>query len=225
MGLFKRIKSIAKANINDVLDNCEDPSKMVDQYLREMTEGLAEVRQETASVMAEENRLKRLMDDNATEINKFNSLARRALVDGREEDARVFIEKKQALETKQKGFKGAYDVAHENAQKVRDTYDKLVDSIEVLQQKRSVIKAKTAVARVQQRANRLTGANSVVDAMDDFERMDARADALLDQVNAIKELDKHPADKAYDLAKQYGGVNKATVDDEIAKMKSELYIP
>lgn len=37
---------------------------MVDQYLREMTESLAEVREATAGVMAEEKRCKKLVDEN-----------------------------------------------------------------------------------------------------------------------------------------------------------------
>ena len=45
MGILDRFTSIVKANINELLDKAEDPEKMVDQYLREMTESLAEVRE------------------------------------------------------------------------------------------------------------------------------------------------------------------------------------
>lgn len=48
MGILDRFTSIVKANINELLDKAEDPEKMVDQYLREMTESLAEVREATA---------------------------------------------------------------------------------------------------------------------------------------------------------------------------------
>ena len=50
MGILDRFTSIVKANINELLDKAEDPEKMVDQYLREMTESLAEVREATAGV-------------------------------------------------------------------------------------------------------------------------------------------------------------------------------
>ena len=59
MGILDRFTSIVKANINELLDKAEDPEKMVDQYLREMTESLAEVREATAGVMAEERRCKK----------------------------------------------------------------------------------------------------------------------------------------------------------------------
>ena len=64
MGILDRFTDIVKANINDLLDKAEDPAKMIDQYMRELTESLAEVKEQTASVMAEETRTKRLVDEN-----------------------------------------------------------------------------------------------------------------------------------------------------------------
>ena len=50
MGILNRFKDIMSANINALLDKCEDPAKMIDQYLRQLKEDLAEVKQETAAV-------------------------------------------------------------------------------------------------------------------------------------------------------------------------------
>ena len=97
MGILDRFTSIVKANINELLDKAEDPEKMVDQYLREMTESLAEVREATAGVMAEERRCKKLVDENRAEMEKYEELARKALAAGNEADARVFLAKKQEL--------------------------------------------------------------------------------------------------------------------------------
>ena len=54
LGIFSRMKDIMSSNINAVLDKMEDPSKMIDQMLRQSREDLAEVKQETAAVMANE---------------------------------------------------------------------------------------------------------------------------------------------------------------------------
>ena len=54
MGIISRFKDIMAANINALLDKAEDPEKMIDQYLRNLESDLAKVKQETASVMAEE---------------------------------------------------------------------------------------------------------------------------------------------------------------------------
>ena len=77
--ILSRFNDILKANINELLDKLEDPSKMIDQYLRDMMEDLAEVKKETAGVMAEEARAKRLADANSAEVEKYLELAKKAL--------------------------------------------------------------------------------------------------------------------------------------------------
>ena len=59
MGILQRFKDIMASNINALLDKAEDPEKMIDQTLRNLTKDLAEVKKETAAVMADEQRCKR----------------------------------------------------------------------------------------------------------------------------------------------------------------------
>ena len=89
MGILDRFTEIIKANINDLLDKAEDPAKMIDQYLRELADNLADVKEETASVMAEEARTKRLVDANDAEIDHYTELARRALKSGNEGEDKI----------------------------------------------------------------------------------------------------------------------------------------
>ncbi len=91
MSILGRFSDIISANVNAVIDRMEDPEKMIDQYLRDMMEDLAEVKQNTAGVMAEETRAKREVDQNEAEVNKYNELAKKALEAGNEDDARIFI--------------------------------------------------------------------------------------------------------------------------------------
>lgn len=55
-GIITRFKDIMSSNINALLDKAEDPSKMIDQYLRNLESDLGKVKAETASVMAEEKK-------------------------------------------------------------------------------------------------------------------------------------------------------------------------
>jgi len=222
MGILERFTDIIKANINDLLDRAEDPSKMIDQYLRDLTESLAEVKKEAAGVLAEESRSKRLLDDNATEIAKYDKLARKALAAGNEGDARTFLAKKQQISEKSAGLQTTYETAHSNAQKMREMHDKLVNDIEVLRSRREMIKAKVAVAKTQQRVNKFTGADKASSARDAFDRMDAKADEMLDRANAMAALNEEPLDEAEELEKKYSGAGSAAVEDELAKLKAEM---
>ena len=221
MSILSRFKDIMSANINAPLDKCEDPAKMIDQYLRQLKEDLAEVKQETAAVMAEEKRTKRLVDDNAAEIAKYTDLAKKALTAGNEGDAKVFITKKQELEAHQADLEKTYALAHANAEKMREMHDKLTGDIQELEQRRLNVKAKMSVAKTQDKLNKINDSmKSAAGSMEAFERMEAKANRLLDEANSMAELNEEPKDSAEEIAKKYD--KDSSVDDELAKMKAEL---
>lgn len=224
MGMLDRFTDIVKANINDLLDRAEDPSKMIDQYLRDMTESLAEVKKETAGVMAEETRTKRLVDDNAADIAKYDALARKALEAGNEDDARTLLAKKQELDKHGANLQVAYEAAQVNANKMRQMHDKLVDDIEQLNGRRETIKAKVAVAKTQDKVNGFaSSADKAAGTMSAFDRMEAKADAMLDRANAMDELNRQPVDEAAALEAKYANAGTdAAVEDELTRLKQEM---
>ena len=97
MGILQRFGDIMSANINALLDKCEDPAKMVDQCLRDLEKDLGKVKAETASVMAEEKSAKRKLDDCEAEIAKMDEYARRAVAAGNDAEAKQFLAKKANL--------------------------------------------------------------------------------------------------------------------------------
>lgn len=224
MGILDRFATIAKANINELLDKAEDPAKMVDQYLVDLTESLADVKRETAGVMAEEARTKRAADANAEEVSRMEDLAKKALKAGNEDDARVFLAKKQKLEAAGAELQKAADAAKANADKMRQMHDKLVADIEELNARKATIKAKAAVAKTQSKVNEMTSAGDRAEgARSAFGRMEAKADEMLDRANAVAELSEKPADPTEELAKKYAAAGaEAAVDDDLARLKKEM---
>jgi phage shock protein A len=223
VAILDRFADIIKANVNALLDKMEDPSKMIDLYLNEMMEDLAEVKRSTASVMAEETRTKRMLDANQAEVAKYAELARKAVAAGNDGDARVFIAKKQELENVGAGLMTAYAAAHENAVKMRQMHDKLTSDIETLRARREMIKAKVTVAKTQETINKVsTATQKTQGAMNAFKRMEDKADRMLDEVNAAAKLNEEPADPAKALAEKYALKETSSVDDELRALKEEL---
>ncbi len=223
-GIIDRFTTIIKANINDLLDKAEDPAKMIEQYTRDLTESLAEVKESTAAVMAEEARCKRLVAENQEKIDKYENLAKTALAAGSEDDARTFLKKKQELTAKMEGLQLSYATATENAAKMRQMHDKLVSDLQTLQERKEVIKAKTAVAKTQEKVNKMTsGADKAAGAISAFDRMEAKADAMLDQANAMQELNTAPKNETDELEKKYAAMGvDADVEDDLARLKREM---
>lgn len=224
MGMLDRFADIVKANINELLDKAEDPSKMIDQYLRDLTEDLAEVKRETAGVMAEETRTKRLVDENAAETARYEELARKALAAGNEDDARTLLAKKQELATRGANLQTAFEAAHENATKMREMHDKLVDDIEGLNARREAIKAKVSVAKTQDKVNEFaSSAEKTAGTMSAFDRMEAKADQMLDRANAMNELNEQPVDEVAAIEAKYAAAgSNAAVEDELARLKKDM---
>ena len=223
MAILERVSDIIRANINDMLDKMEDPAIMIDQYLIDLLEDLAEVKRSTAEVMGEETRTKRLVDNNKTEVEKYADLAKKALVAGNEGDARVFLAKKQELENRDSELMDVYAAAHENAMKMRQMHDKLAADIQTLQARRTMIKSKVSIAKTQEIINQASSsANQTEDAMDAFTRMEEKADRMLDEANAMAELNIEPIDPAEALEEKYGEAGNTSVDEELVKLKQEL---
>lgn len=221
MGILTRFKDIMSSNINALLDKAEDPEKMIEQCLRNLNSDLGKVKSETAVVMAEEQRSKRELDECNAEINKMQSYAVKALEAGNEDDARKFLEKKGSLTNKQQGLQQAYDLASANAQNMRAMHDKLVKDISELESRKEMIKGKMAVAKTQERLNKMTSNLNGNSSIAAFDRMEAKANAALDKANAMAELNAGPQDSIDDLTAKYANAS-SDVDDELAALKASL---
>lgn len=221
--ILKRFGDIMSANINALLDKAEDPEKMIDKYIRDIEEDMRNVKAETAAVMAAETRAKRELCECQDEIAKMQKYAEKALTAGNEGDARRFLEKKSELTGKEAGLQQSYELAAANAAKMREMHDKLAKDMEGLQAKRDTIKAKAAVAKTQEKINQMgssvTGAG---EAMAAFDRMEAKVDRMLDEANAMSELNSRE-DSIEDLAAKYeAGGDTSSVDDELAALKAKM---
>ena len=223
MSILSRFSDIVSANINALLEKAEDPAKMIDHYLMKAKEDLAAVKEETASVMAEEARCKRLMDDAQDEVEKYEKLAKKALKAGNEGDARQLIERKQELEKSLIAATNNYTLAKNNADKMRQMYEKLSQDVATLQARRSNIKATVAVAKTQERINQSTAkAESAKGSLAAFDKMEQKAQEMLDKANAKAELNGLVEPSTITLEEKYSESSETMIDDELARMKAEL---
>lgn len=225
MGILARFKDIMASNINALLDKMEDPEKMIDQYMRNLESDLGKVKAETAAVMADEKRAKRELDECQAEVDKLQSYAEKAVKAGNDDDARQFLAKKQTLSTQLTSLQQTYLIAKDNASKMRQMHDKLVNDINELNARRDAIKAKIKVAKAQQTVNKI-GANmsNSQESLSAFSKIEAKANKMLDEANAMAELNASTnfEDSVEELEKKYSAGNSPQVDDELAALKAKM---
>lgn len=223
MGIISRFTEIMKSNINAQLDKCEDPAKMIDQTLRELKENFAEVKKETAGVMAAEKEADRAVQECEEQIRKYNLAAENALKANNEEDARTIFSRKQPFVDNLVNLKKTQAVAKENSDKMRQMYNKLANDIQMLETKRNGIKATVAAAKTQEKMNKISsGSKRSMASLETFDRMEDKANRMLDSAMAEAELSAD-MDAGNDLVNKYvSGESSSTVDDELAAMKAKL---
>lgn len=225
MGIMTRFKDIMAANVNALLDKAEDPEKMIDQYLRNLESDFAKVKAETASIMAEEKSARRKLDECNEEIAKMGEYARKAVAAGNDNDARRFLEKKGELTQKQEVLTKNYELAQANSAKMRQMHDKLEGDIQAMKSKRDMLKAKVKVAETQKKINEFgSGMESAGNNAAAFDRMEEKVNRMLDEAEAIGELnDAGAKDDIDSLAAKYDSTGTVSaVDDELAALKAEM---
>lgn len=222
MGILTRFRDIMSSNINALLDKAEDPEKMIDQCLRNLNTDLGKVKAETATIMAEEQRAKRVLDDCKEEIEKMQTYAIKALESNNEGDARKFLEQKASLTSKLTGLEEAYNLAHTNALHMREMHDKLVSDINELESRKDMIKGKLAVAKAQERVNKMTSSvASANNSIASFSKYEEMADKALDKANAMSELNKTSGEQSIrELTKKYS--SDTNIEDELSALKASL---
>ena len=223
MSMLERFNDIVKSNITAIMDKFENPEKMVEQYLIDLSEDLAEVKEETAAVMAEEKRCKKAVDDNAKAVEKYIKLAKAALEAGNEGDARIFLSKKNELAAHGENLEAALVAAKANAEKMRQLHDKLVGDIESLKIRKEAIKNKASVAKTQEKVNKYADkADKYAGTLGAFERMEEKVDKMLNKATAMDELNKS-GDAAADLESKYEVEERdEPVEADLAALKAEL---
>ena len=222
-GILSRFKTIMEANINALLDKAEAPVKMADQLARDLEKDLGEVKAETVSVMAEEKRAKRAYDEGVAEVEKLQRYAEKAVLAGNDADAKVFLSEKAAKAANLESLKGAWDLAADNAAKMREMHDKLTEQLKQVEDRKAAIRAKAAMVKSQQKANEIKsdlGGSSLAA----FDALEEKLNRKLDEADAAAELNTKKDDMA-DLMAKYDDtatVQDSGVEDELAALKAKL---
>ena len=230
MGILSRFSDIMGANINALLSKAEagNADKILEKYIRDAKDNLAQVKAETAAVIAEETGLARKLADNEAEGKKYESYAMAAVKSGNDDDARKFLAHKNRLETERTDLSAQYARAQDNSEKMRQLLKKLSDDINAADDKLNELKRKLTVAKQQEKMNKLGDklGNSPLGGVDNlFDAVQKRVDAADAAANLNKEFTKE-TNEVEDLAKKYDAVTQENktdqVEDQLAMLKASI---
>ena len=220
MGIMERFSTIMKSNINSLLEKAEDPEKIVEQNLLDLRKDLADVKRETAEMMAVEQQAKQRVEECEADISRYATAAANALRAGADGDARKLIATKQKLEANLPALRQSHESAVASTARMREMFDKLTADIDALEIRKEGIQAKMTAAKAQEKVNQITaGSVDTGRSIEAFERMEDKADRMFDTAMAEATLN---GNSDAGLLDKYSGTGTSDVDDELARMKQEL---
>ncbi|HEY5934814.1 MAG TPA: PspA/IM30 family protein, partial [Kofleriaceae bacterium] len=174
MGIFSRLGTLIKSNINDLITKAEDPEKMLSQVLLEMQQQLVEAKKAVAVAIADE---KKLQKQYVSESDKAKEWERKAMVAVRAGDdslARQALGRKQEHETIATQFQQQWISQKQAVEKLKDALRLLNNKIEEAKRKKNILIARKKRAEAQQQiANTMQGLGDT-SAFDTFDRMAER---------------------------------------------------
>ena len=150
--------------------------------------------------------------------------AKRAVAAGNDNEAKQFLQKKSELSGRQETLQKKYDIAVSNSAQMREMHDKLESDIASLKGRRETLKAKAQIAETQAKMNKMGSGSSQAGAtMAAFDRMEDKINKMLDEQDAMEELNKGQTDSTEELMKKYDRESKESdVDAELAALKAEM---
>lgn len=218
MGIFTRIRSIFSANVNNVLDKCEDPEVMLADQIRQTRANLADTKLETARVMAEERIAKETFESVKKDMDELHKCAKKALKAGKEEDAEKLLRVEAEREINLNQAKRMYETAQANSKKMNELYEKMQSELTLLEQKSETIKQTMAVAKATERISKFKMPDGA-DGAKSVNEWEKKANKRLYAAQAAAELDLKQTETE-DLKGQYS--DRTDVSDRMAALKKEI---
>ena len=219
MGIFSRMTDIINSNINAMLDQAEDPEKMIRLIIQEMEDTLVEVRSSSARVLADRKTAARRLEHVREEAESWEGKARLAIGKGRDDLARAALQEKRAIEEEISMVEAELQATDEHIAQLNDEVAKLQQKLTDARakQKALLMRSKTVESRIEVR--RQMHREKLDDAFQRFEHFERRMDNLEGQLEAIDV----GREVAPDLAAEIDALAEdERINDELERLKSEM---
>jgi phage shock protein A len=221
MGIFQRLATVIKAQINALIGKAENPEKVLDQLLLDMRGQLAKTKQEVATAIADEKKLQAQVEKEKKASEDWERRAMLAVQEGRDDLA------KQALIRHNEHLQHA-QAMHEtwvkhkgDVESLKGSLRELNDRIEEAKRKKNLLVARQRRAEAQGRIQETMSSMSDQSAFESFKRMEERIEDMERQALATAELAGELEGDT--LQQQFQALEyKGSADNQLLELKKKM---
>lgn len=224
MGIFDRLSTLIKSNLNDLISSAEDPEKMLNQILLDMRNQLARAKQQVAAAIADEKRLRDQADTEFRNADDWEKRAMLAVQQGRDDLARQALLRGQEHLAHGQQLATTWEQHRMETERLKQSLRDLNDKIEEAKRKKNLLVARQRRAEAQARISQTMSGLSETSAFEAFNRMEERITSTERQLQAAQEIDEEFAGDRLvgefrQLERSAGG---ASADYQLLQLKQRM---
>jgi phage shock protein A len=171
MGIFQKLSTVIKSNINDLISRAENPEKMLNQIIIDMRDQLAKAKREVAGAIADERKLKSQLDAEVKQARDWQHRAMLAVKENRDDLAKQALVRQKEHTDRAHVLQNTWEAQAAETEKLKGSLRQLNDKIEEAKRKRNLLIAKQKRAQAQRRIHETMSGLSDTSAFEAFNRM------------------------------------------------------
>ncbi|MDN3017295.1 PspA/IM30 family protein [Paenibacillus sp. BSR1-1] len=218
MGIFRRVKTIAMAEVNGLLDGIEDPIAMLNEYSREMEQEIVKGQKALARQIFVEKKQAALISETQKLVDKRTRQAKLAIEKGEEGMAKLAVQEKLTLEKQSALYQEQYEAVKTQTKILVEKLDQLKETYNQMQQKKILLASRANVAQSMKQIQKATVSFQTDTIARGVARAEERILLMEAEVHAGSQFAAPLAqfDTAYD-----NFINDEELNNEIEKLKKE----
>jgi phage shock protein A len=218
MGLFDRIGRVVRANLNSLVNQAEDPEKILEQAVLDMQNDLIQIRQAVAQAIATQKRTERQASQARATAEEWYRRAQLALQKGDDNLAREALTRRQSYQDTANALENQIEQQRSVVAKLKQNMVLLEGKLSEAKTKKDMYIARARSAKASQQLNEMLDRVGTSSAMAAFERMEEKVLQLEARSEAVAELSSGDT-----IEKQFKALESGNnVDDELAALKAQL---
>ncbi len=224
MGIFQKLSTLIKSNINDLISRAENPEKMLTQIILDMRDQLGRAKREVAAAIADERKLKQQLEDEVKQARDWEQRAMLAVRENRDDLAKQALVRQQEHAERANTLDQAWRSQAGEIDKLKASLRQLNDKIDEAKRKRNLLVAKQKRAQAQRRIHETMSGLSDTSAFEAFNRMAEKIEDSERRLLAETEVDEALTVPSVEgeFLKLEAGAGSVAMDDRLAALKQNM---